>query len=749
MPFIPLEATDSSQPRGKFVPLDDSQPGMFDGAVETVKDIGRVYPVAEAGANLASQAVVLPVAGLAGLGAVAAKAVGLTNQEPEDVVRNVAGALTYQPRTQSGQHLTQAAMYPFEKLAEAGRYAGDKVLDATGSPALSAAVDTGINVIPMALPLHAARPETPGEAVSRIINAGKARAQRIINGEHVQPIAPNEARPQPSFDDAPAVRGESIAGPAGRFIPLEDNHARSGTSSVAADDPALLRPDGQGFQELRRPGSDGVPGMADELPDIPAGRGQEARSGSADMAGTPGFERELRTDERGLGSAQEANIKPQVLPQDAGWIDDTGRGPVEGAAANHVEEADIDSALGHIESSASGEASVSSGLEARNAQWKDLERAGVGEAAGRQAADIAGAPASGSAAGTGIEVRRPAQTDQAELTSAKESMPESFPAQAGGKFIGLAEADAPEAATVMGRNVREMDDAMLARWSAMKTISPTARTTLQGEIARRKAEAVPDIPAEQSVMQKSVKPAKPLSENEVLLSARDKTMATGIQHEVIQHPTAAGKYAAVPVRDETLNAWAPGANYVPLMSDTAAEPKAGSVAELPSPIRRENIIARFAKALGTTVYEGRVKGKRLGFFRPGVEEVRTKRANDIEVAAHEVAHLIDHRTPDLKNAWEADKELAAELKSVSYDQKNVREGFAEAMRLFLTQPEALEAKAPKASAWLNAFANSHEYGPALRKAQEQMTAWFGQDALNRARSKIGTDKPLAEYFDRF
>jgi hypothetical protein len=62
------------------------------------------------------------------------------------------------------------------------------------------------------------------------------------------------------------------------------------------------------------------------------------------------------------------------------------------------------------------------------------------------------------------------------------------------------------------------------------------------------------------------------------------------------------------------------------------------------------------------------------------------------------------------------------LKSVSYDQKNVTEGFAEGVRLFLTQPETLEARAPKVFAWLESFAqDSHKYGPALRKAQADMT----------------------------
>lgn len=197
------------------------------------------------------------------------------------------------------------------------------------------------------------------------------------------------------------------------------------------------------------------------------------------------------------------------------------------------------------------------------------------------------------------------------------------------------------------------------------------------------------------------------------------------------------------------NSWAPGANYAPLIDDAKSPAGAASVADLPAPIRRENIIKDFTRALDSSIYQGRVKGeKRLGFFRPGVEEVRIKRFNDIEVAGHELAHLIDHRVPELSQVIKADKSLAKEFRSVSYDQRSLPEGFAEGVRLWLTQPETLQARAPAAAAFLDQFAAKHAYGPAMRKAQADMTAWFGQDALNRARSKIGTDKPFAEFMDR-
>jgi len=204
-----------------------------------------------------------------------------------------------------------------------------------------------------------------------------------------------------------------------------------------------------------------------------------------------------------------------------------------------------------------------------------------------------------------------------------------------------------------------------------------------------------------------------------------------------------------PMAGKVQNSWAPGANYAPLIDDAKSPAGAASVVDLPDPIRRESIIKDFTRALDSTIYEGRVKGKnRLGFFRSNVEEVRIKRFNDIEVASHEMAHLIDHRVPELSHAMKADKALSAELRSVSYDQRNIAEGFAEGMRLWMTQPEVLQARAPKVAAFLDDFAAKHAYGPALKKAQADMVGWFGQDALNRARSKIGTDKPFAEFMDR-
>lgn len=165
------------------------------------------------------------------------------------------------------------------------------------------------------------------------------------------------------------------------------------------------------------------------------------------------------------------------------------------------------------------------------------------------------------------------------------------------------------------------------------------------------------------------------------------------------------------------------------------------------PITREAVLKPFMEAIGLPLYQGRVRGERLGFYRPGMEEVRIKTRGDLEVTAHEVAHAIDDRIPEIrKTLWypasKANKKYRDELKAVSYDIKKVYEGWAEFMRLYMTQREKARDVAPNVYGWVEDYFAGHEYGPAIKRAQDQMHAWFEQDALQRARSKIGTPEDI-------
>lgn len=111
--------------------------------------------------SLGTGAIAAPLAGLAGLASQATHAMGLTKQNPETTVENVQNALTYQPRTQVGQDVLGLINKPFEKLAQGGDYLGQKAADATGSPAIGAAVNTAVQAAPM-LVTHKAAPYIKG-----------------------------------------------------------------------------------------------------------------------------------------------------------------------------------------------------------------------------------------------------------------------------------------------------------------------------------------------------------------------------------------------------------------------------------------------------------------------------------------------------------------------------------------------------------------------------------------------------------
>ena len=204
-----------------------------------------------------------------------------------------------------------------------------------------------------------------------------------------------------------------------------------------------------------------------------------------------------------------------------------------------------------------------------------------------------------------------------------------------------------------------------------------------------------------------------------------------------------------------------GASYTGFIDDSAsasgrpaggvASPAPGPQASHVRPLRREDVIIDFARAMGTSVYEGRVRGKgTLGTFTPASETVRVRRHADLETTAHEMAHLLDKRVPDIRATWKQGpgaKAIRSELQGLSYDHTKVYEGFAEFVRHYMTQPDVAAAKAPVFSRWFDDFVQRDRHGPAILRAREGMQDWFGQDALQRARSKIGDHRPISEAMD--
>ena len=120
------------------------------GAFKTMQAFGQVVPALEVGAREITGLLGSSLGGLAGLGSLATNKIGLTNVDPTNIIENVSGALTYEPKTSLGQHLGQAVDYPFQKLGEAGQSIGGSVLEKTDSPLAATTAQVATQLLPLA-----------------------------------------------------------------------------------------------------------------------------------------------------------------------------------------------------------------------------------------------------------------------------------------------------------------------------------------------------------------------------------------------------------------------------------------------------------------------------------------------------------------------------------------------------------------------------------------------------------------------
>lgn len=134
---------------------------------------GIVEPIA----SLATSIGAAPIAGIAGIGA----SIFGGHNAGGNTVEKVQNALTYQPRTKTGQEVLGIASYPFEKLAEGADYVGGKTTEITGSPAIGAAVNTTLQAAPAAiLKIRGMRGVAPALTPVEEAAAASVRAQNYV-----------------------------------------------------------------------------------------------------------------------------------------------------------------------------------------------------------------------------------------------------------------------------------------------------------------------------------------------------------------------------------------------------------------------------------------------------------------------------------------------------------------------------------------------------------------------------------------
>ena len=182
--------------------------------------------VVEPALQLASAAVVTPVAGLAG--AVAAPFVG--GERASEIVQGIQRAGTYQPRTEGGQAVAGIVAKPFEWLAEKAKDAGNVTMDLTKSPELATGVETAVNMLPAILlkGVRSAKGAKPGKPVptpAAIEQAARAAAtaaglhwERLPGRVRLQIM--NVARDSKSLESLPPQALERQARMAGHPAPI-------------------------------------------------------------------------------------------------------------------------------------------------------------------------------------------------------------------------------------------------------------------------------------------------------------------------------------------------------------------------------------------------------------------------------------------------------------------------------------------------------------------------------------------------
>lgn len=167
--------------------------------------------------------------------------------------------------------------------------------------------------------------------------------------------------------------------------------------------------------------------------------------------------------------------------------------------------------------------------------------------------------------------------------------------------------------------------------------------------------------------------------------------------------------------------------------------------------RRSDLVRFLSEKLDIPLRTGRFRGTALGIYKLKQDVARMKKANDIEVIAHEIGHgLQKFLWPESINVDRGaqgmsakpftlfSKELTPMATQPRAGQPIETEGFAEFIRLYVTDPAMAKEKAPS---FFDHFEHlveqkSPETLDILKDASRQYERWLKQPALQRVLSQV-------------
>ena len=170
------------------------------------------------------------------------------------------------------------------------------------------------------------------------------------------------------------------------------------------------------------------------------------------------------------------------------------------------------------------------------------------------------------------------------------------------------------------------------------------------------------------------------------------------------------------------------------------------------PIGAYDVVQEIAKIWNTPVRLSKFRthtktGYRSGIYKPKSEVIRIDVANDIPTAAHEIGHWFDYSTPVKQMR---SRKFAFELMPLDYNKKRADsgEGFAEFIRLYLTNNNVAKQVAPRFYDAFNSFLSDQPHlKDMMTRSKDLVELWNKQGAENRMKGQMASlgEKPRKSY----
>jgi hypothetical protein len=168
---------------------------------------------------------------------------------------------------------------------------------------------------------------------------------------------------------------------------------------------------------------------------------------------------------------------------------------------------------------------------------------------------------------------------------------------------------------------------------------------------------------------------------------------------------------------------------------------------IPKGSTRSETLKKVEEILGLPIRVGKYRKRHgafeaAGIYKPGPQVVRLGKANDIEVAAHEVAHHV-------QNLLGLGGKMPKEIKAMAYaGAKNLnREGFAEFVRYYITDPKKVATEAPVFLKTFEKALGEHvDVADALTRIKLAWNAWQAAAPVAKVLSVIQRGKKSDKHY---